>query len=85
MSRTQYTLICTNTHLSLIVTQGCTQPSIQVYILEPTEQVPEKAFWLTFKTRCTKTPWLSSFRVQESFFPDEAASRMQATTISGKI
>ena len=30
-----------------IVTQGCTQPSIQVYILESTEQVPEKAFWLT--------------------------------------
>ena len=54
MSQTQYTLICTNTHLSLIVTQGCTQPSIQVYILEPTEQVPEKAFWLTSKPAALK-------------------------------
>ena len=24
-----------------------------------------------FQTSCTKTPWLSSFRVQENFFPDE--------------
>ena len=31
MSQTRYTLICTNTKLSLIATQGCTQPSIQVY------------------------------------------------------
>ena len=54
MSQTQYTLICTNTHLSMIVTQGCTQPSIQVYILEPTEQVPEKAFWLTSKLGALK-------------------------------
>ena len=31
MSQTRYTFICTNTQLSLIATQGSTQPSIQVY------------------------------------------------------
>ena len=40
-----------------------------------------KAFWLDFQIKCTRTPWLSSFKVQESFFP---ASRMQTATISGR-
>ena len=54
------------------------------FFLEPTVSVLRKAFWLDFQTKCTKSPWLSSFTVQESFFPDEAASQMQATTMSGR-
>jgi len=41
-------------------------------------------FLLCFQTKCTKTPQVSSFRVHESFFPDEEAAWMQATTISGR-
>ena len=63
----------------------CLEGEIRLgFFLEPTVSVLRKAFWLDFQIKCTRTPWLSSFRVQESFFPHEAASRMQTTTISGR-
>ena len=62
----------------------CTRKFALFFVLELTDSVLGKAIRLEFQTRCTKTPQLSSFRIQQNFFPDEATSWIQASTISGR-